>query len=87
MTKLACKGYTATVEADPDTGWLYGEVKDIPALLTISGCSMDDVKVAFALAVADYEDRHRRDKAPGVPRAQIGARTTRPRHLTPLRKL
>jgi len=86
MTKLTCKGYTATVEADPDTGWLYGEVTNIPALLTIAGCSMDDLKAAFVLAIADYEDRREgAKKTPKVSHGQIAARPTHRRRLTPVK--
>ena len=55
MTKLTSKGYTATIVADPDTGVFHGQVTNIPALLTIAGCSMDEVKIAFDEAIADYE--------------------------------
>jgi predicted HicB family RNase H-like nuclease len=83
MANLTCKGYTAIVEADPGTGWIHGAVMNIPALLTIAGCSMDDLKAAFALAVADYEDRyHVRHKAPEVPRSQmVGRRVENASHL------
>jgi predicted HicB family RNase H-like nuclease len=55
MTTLTSKGYTATVVADPDTGSFHGQVVNIPALLTIAGSSMDEVKIAFDEVIADYE--------------------------------
>ena len=74
MTTLTCKGYTATVVTDPDTGVFHCQVTDMGALLTIAGCSMDEVKAAFEEALADYEVRCReRDK---MRRAQHSAKAS-----------
>jgi len=65
MTKLTCKGYDATVFADPETGFLRGEVTNASALLTIAGCSMDEIKAAFEETICDYEEWCREsDRAP-----------------------
>jgi predicted HicB family RNase H-like nuclease len=71
MTKLTCKGYAATVEADPETGFLHGEVPTTGALLTIAGCSMDEVKAALEETIADYEElRRERNRRPTQSKVQ-----------------
>jgi predicted HicB family RNase H-like nuclease len=64
MAKLICKGYTATVEADPETGFLHGEVRNTSALLTVAGRSMDELKAALEATIADYE-KWRRERRTG----------------------
>jgi predicted HicB family RNase H-like nuclease len=84
MTQLTHKGYTATIEADPDTGIIHGEARKARALLSFAGCSMDEAKAAFMQTIADYEDWCRkRDKAPETPRSRIARRKALRRGLAP----
>ncbi len=65
MAKLNHKGYTAKIEADPETGLLHGEATNAHALLTFAAYSMGEVSKAFEDAIDDYEEWSReRDKHP-----------------------
>lgn len=55
MTTLSCKDYIATIEADAEAGIFHGEVIDTRDVLTFQGQSLDELRVAFAETVADYE--------------------------------
>ena len=82
MTQLTHKGYTATIEADPDTGLIHGEARNASALLSFAGCSMDEAKTAFMQTIADYEEWCReRDKVPETPRSRIARRKAHRRGL------
>jgi len=48
------KGYTATVEFDPDEMVLHGRVDNIRDVVTFHAASVDGIEPAFAEAVDDY---------------------------------
>ena len=48
------KGYTATVEFDPDDRVFHGRVNDIADVVTFEGTSVDELEAAFHNAVEQY---------------------------------
>ncbi|WP_337997103.1 type II toxin-antitoxin system HicB family antitoxin [Oleispirillum naphthae] len=56
MSTMTHKGYVATVELDEDAGLFHGEVVNTRDVLTFQGGTVEELKVAFADTVADYED-------------------------------
>lgn len=54
MTTMTYKGYTATVEYDPDAGIFHGEVADTRDVITFQGKSFAELKKALAESVEDY---------------------------------
>ncbi len=86
MTTLTHKGFTATIESDPDTGLFHGEATAKGALVTFAGRSMGEVKAAFEETIADFEEWcSERGKAPETPCGQIAVRMTNRRRLTPIK--
>ncbi|WP_205502093.1 type II toxin-antitoxin system HicB family antitoxin [Rhodopseudomonas sp. BR0G17] len=54
MTTMTYKGYTATVEYDPDAGIFHGEVADTRDVITFQGKSVAEAKQALAESIDDY---------------------------------
>ncbi|MFT0878719.1 type II toxin-antitoxin system HicB family antitoxin [Rhodopseudomonas sp. G2_2311] len=54
MTAMTYKGYTATVEYDPEAGIFHGEVADTRDVITFQGKSVAEAKQALADSVEDY---------------------------------
>lgn len=54
MTTMTYKGYTATVEYDPDAGIFHGEVTDTRDVITFQGKSVAELKKALAGSIEDY---------------------------------
>jgi predicted HicB family RNase H-like nuclease len=48
------KGYTATVEYEPDDRVFHGRVNDISDVVTFEGTSVDELEAAFRNAVDEY---------------------------------
>jgi predicted HicB family RNase H-like nuclease len=48
------KGYTATVEYEPDDRVFHGRVNDISDVVTFEGTSVDELDAAFRTAVEEY---------------------------------
>lgn len=48
------KGYTATVEYEPDDRVFHGRVNDISDVVTFEGTSVDELEGAFRNAVDEY---------------------------------
>ena len=48
------KGYTATVEFDPDDRVFHGRVNDISDVVTFEGTSVDELEAAFHNSVEQY---------------------------------
>jgi predicted HicB family RNase H-like nuclease len=48
------KGYTTTVEFDPDDRVLHGRVNDISDVVTFEGTSVDELEAAFHNSVEQY---------------------------------
>jgi predicted HicB family RNase H-like nuclease len=48
------KGYTATVEYEPDDRVFHGRVNDIADVVTFEGTSVDELEAAFHNAVEQY---------------------------------
>ena len=48
------KGYTATVEYEPDDRVFHGRVNDISDVVTFEGTSVDELEAAFRDAVDEY---------------------------------
>ena len=48
------KGYTATVEYEPDDRVFHGRVNDISDVVTFEGASVDELEAAFRNAVDEY---------------------------------
>jgi predicted HicB family RNase H-like nuclease len=48
------KGYTATVEYEPDDRVFHGRVNDISDVVTFEGTSVDELEAAFHNAVEQY---------------------------------
>jgi len=48
------KGYTATVEYEPDDRVFHGRVNDIADVVTFEGTSVDELEAAFHNAVEEY---------------------------------
>ena len=54
MTAMTYKGYTATVEYEPDAGIFHGEVADTRDVITFQGKSVAEAKEAFAESIDDH---------------------------------
>ncbi|UYO41490.1 type II toxin-antitoxin system HicB family antitoxin [Rhodopseudomonas palustris] len=54
MTAMTYKGYTATVEYDPDAGIFHGEVADTRDVITFQGKSVAEAKQVLAESIEDY---------------------------------
>ncbi|WP_346297088.1 type II toxin-antitoxin system HicB family antitoxin [Rhodopseudomonas sp. P1] len=54
MTAMTYKGYTATVEYDPDAGIFHGEVAGTRDVITFQGKSVAELKKALAGSIEDY---------------------------------
>lgn len=48
------RGYTATIEFDPDERVLHGRVDNIRDVVSFHAASVDQLQVAFEEAVDDY---------------------------------
>jgi predicted HicB family RNase H-like nuclease len=61
-------GYVAAIELDEEAGLFHGEVINTRAVLTFQGRTLNELKAAFADAIADYIDWCReRGKEPERP--------------------
>jgi predicted HicB family RNase H-like nuclease len=54
MTTMTHDGYVASIELDEDAGLFHGEVINTRDVLTFQGRTLDELKAAFADAVAGY---------------------------------
>ena len=54
MTLLDYKGYQGSVEADLDTGTLFGKVLFVNDLVTYEGTTLPELQVQFRASVEDY---------------------------------
>jgi predicted HicB family RNase H-like nuclease len=54
MTAMTYKGYTATVEYDPDAEIFHGEVTDTRDVITFQGKSIAESTKALADSIEDY---------------------------------
>jgi predicted HicB family RNase H-like nuclease len=62
------RGYTASVEADAETGLLHGEIADITDVVTFRATSLPEVEREFHAAVDAYVAFCRElDRAPAQP--------------------
>lgn len=53
---LHYKGYTGTVDLDPEAGVFHGKVLDLRDVVTFEGRSVEEVEHAFRDSVDDYLD-------------------------------
>jgi predicted HicB family RNase H-like nuclease len=68
MSTMTGDGYVATIEFDEEAGLFHGEVINTRDVPTFQGQTLDELKVVFADAIADYIDRCReRGKEPQRP--------------------
>lgn len=51
---LNYKGYTGTVDLDPEAGVFHGKVLDLRDVVTFEGRSVEEVERAFCDSVDDY---------------------------------
>ena len=68
MSTMTRGGYEATIEFDEEAGLFHGEVINTRDVPTFQGQTLDELKVVFADAIADYIDWCReRGKEPQRP--------------------
>ena len=55
MTTLRRDGYIARVEIDEEDDVLFGEVINVPGVITFYGSTVDELKTEFAKSIEAYE--------------------------------
>lgn len=55
MTTLRRDGYIARVEIDEEDDVLFGEVINVPGVITFYGSTVDELKAEFAKSIEAYE--------------------------------
>lgn len=51
---MTYKGYTGSIEADPEAGILFGRVLDINDVVTFKGKTVEEARKEFQNSVDDY---------------------------------
>ena len=54
MTTMSHDGYEAAVEYDADAQIFHGEIVNLRDVITFEGCSVEELKTAFADSIDDY---------------------------------
>ena len=54
MMTMKYKGYEANIDYDEDADIFHGEVADLRDVVTFQGCSVAELKKAFAASIEDY---------------------------------
>lgn len=54
IQSITYKGYTGSVEYNPEDKCLFGEVQDVPALILYEGQTLEELEADFRDAIDDY---------------------------------